>query len=139
MDRPVQRIAVEPVLERGRRPARKNGLDGDALDGAVHLLYDIPAIQVEYVRHEEPVVNTGFWRGVGVTHNTFVIESFIDELAAAAKQDPFEYRRALLGKSPRARGRLELAAQHASWGAPLPAGRAGGVPPICNGGATRPA
>src|SRR5438876_5958563 len=41
---------------------------------------------------------SGFWRGVGVTHNTFVIESFIDELAAAAKQDPFEYRRALLGK-----------------------------------------
>src|SRR2546427_7152665 len=127
MDRPVQRIAVEPVLARWAPPAFKNGLDGDALDGAVHLLYDIPAIQVEYVRHEEPVVNTGFWRGVGVTHNTFVIESFIDELAAAAKQDPFEYRRALLGKSPRARAVLELAAQHAGWGAPLPAGRARGI------------
>jgi len=79
------------------------------------------------VRHEEPVVNTGFWRGVGVTHNTFVIESFIDELAAAATQDPFEYRRALLRKSPRARAVLELAAQHADWGAPLPAGRARGI------------
>src|SRR6266571_2670650 len=67
------------------------------------------------------------WRGVGVTHNTFVIESFIDELAAAAKQDPFEYRRALLGKSPRARAVLELAAHHAGWGAPLPAGRARGI------------
>ena len=72
-------------------------------------------------------MNTGFWRGVGVTHNTFVIESFIDELAAAAKQDPFEYRRALLGKSPRAAAVLELAAQHAGWGAPLPAGRARGI------------
>jgi hypothetical protein len=49
------------------------------VDGAVQLVYDIPAIQVEYVRHEEPVLNTGFWRGVGVTHNNFVVESFIDE------------------------------------------------------------
>src|SRR2546422_7355497 len=58
---------------------------------------------------------TTLFRSVGVTHNTFVIESFIDELAAAAKQDPFENRRALLGKSPRARAVLELAAQHAGW------------------------
>ena len=123
----TQRLVGPSILARWAPPAFKNGLDGDALDGAVHLLYDIPAIQVEYVRHEEPVVNTGFWRGVGVTHNTFVIESFIDELAAAAKQDPFEYRRALLGKSPRARAVLELAAQHAGWGAPLPAGRARGI------------
>src|SRR5256886_9104012 len=118
----TQRLVGPSILARWAPPAFKNGLDGDALDGAVHLLYDIPAIQVEYVRHEEPVVNTGFWRGVGVTHNTFVIESFIDELAAAAKQDPFEYRRALLGKSPRARAALELAAQHAGRGAPVPAG-----------------
>src|SRR6266446_2480884 len=76
-------------------PAVTNGIDPDAVDGAVDLLYDIPAIRVEYVRHEEPALNTGFWRGVGVTHNTFVIESFIDELAAAAKQDPVAYRRAL--------------------------------------------
>src|SRR5262249_47701309 len=47
------------------------------------LLYDIPAIRVEYVRHEEPVLNTGFWRGVGVTHNNFVIESFVPQ--------PFDY------------------------------------------------
>jgi hypothetical protein len=83
-------------------PAFKDELDRDTLDGAVHLVYDIPAIQVEYVRHEEPVLNTGFWRGVGVTHNNFVIESFIDELALASNQDPVAYRRALLGKSSRA-------------------------------------
>jgi isoquinoline 1-oxidoreductase subunit beta len=72
-------------------------------------------------------LNTGFWRGVGVTHNTFVIESFVDELALAAKADPFEYRRALLDKSPRARAVLELAAQRAGWGENLPAGRARGI------------
>jgi len=123
----TQRLVGPSILARWAPPAFQNGLDGDALDGAVHLLYDIPAIQVEYVRHEEPVVNTGFWRGVGVTHNTFVIESFIDELAAAAKQDPFEYRRGLLGKAPRARAVLELAAQQAGWGATLPAGRGRGI------------
>src|SRR3989442_2368637 len=69
----------------------KDGIDIDAVDGAVQLLYDIPAIQIEYVRHEEPVLNTGFWRGVGVTHNNFVVESFIDELAAVSKQDPVAF------------------------------------------------
>src|SRR5467141_2311754 len=86
-----------------------------------------PAIRVEYVRHEEPALNTGFWRGVGVTHNTFVIESFIDELAAAAKQDTVAYRRALLGKSARARAVLDVAAREAGWGRPLPQGRGRGV------------
>ena len=123
----THRLVGPSIFARWAPPAFKDGLDGDALDGAVHLVYDIPAIQVEYVRHEEPVLNTGFWRGVGVTHNTFVIESFIDELAAAAKEDPVAYRRALLGKSPRARAVLDVAAQAAGWGQPLPAGRGRGV------------
>src|SRR2546422_223361 len=108
-------------------PAVRNGIDPDAVDGAAQLLYDIPAIRVEYVRHEELALNTGFWRGVGVTHNTFVIESFIDELAAAAKQDPVAYRRALLGKSARAKAVLDVAAREAGWGRPLPEGRGRGV------------
>jgi len=117
----THRLVGPSILARWAPPAFKDGLDGDALDGAVQLLYDIPAIQVEYVRHEEPVLNTGFWRGVGVTHNTFVIESFIDELAAAAKQDPVAFRRGLLGKAPRAQAVIDLAAREAGWGKPLPA------------------
>jgi CO/xanthine dehydrogenase Mo-binding subunit len=115
----THRIVGPSLIARWAPPAFKDGLDLDAVDGAVHLTYDIPAIQVEYVRHEEPVLHTGWWRGVGVTHNTFVIESFIDELAAASRQDPVAFRRALLGKSPRARAVLDLAAKEAGWGKPL--------------------
>jgi isoquinoline 1-oxidoreductase beta subunit len=121
------RIVGPSILARWAPPAFKNGLDGDALDGSVQLLYDIPALQIEYVRHEEPVLRTGWWRGVGVTHNTFVVESFIDELAAATKQDPVAFRRALLGKSPRGRAVLDLAASKAGWGKKLPPGHGRGV------------
>src|SRR6266566_5129389 len=103
------------------------GLDTDAVEGAAEPPYTLPNIRVEYVRQEPPGVPTAFWRGVGPTHNIFVVESFMDELAAAARRDPVAYRLALLDKSPRARGVLELAAQQAGWGQPLPAGHGRGV------------
>ena len=129
----THRLVGPSIMGRWAPPAVTNGIDPDAVDGAVDLLYDIPAIRVEYVRHEEPALNTGFWRGVGVTHNTFVIESFIDELAAAAKQDPVAYRRALLGKSARAKAVLDVAAREAGWGRPLPEGRGRGVSVLYSG------
>jgi isoquinoline 1-oxidoreductase beta subunit len=129
----THRLVGPAILARWAPPVFKNGIDADAVDGAEQLLYDIPSIRIEYVRHEEPVLNTGFWRGVGVTHNNFVIESFIDELAAAAKKDPVEYRRSLLRKSPRATAVLDLAAQAAGWGRPLPAGRGRGVSVLYSG------
>jgi CO/xanthine dehydrogenase Mo-binding subunit len=103
------------------------GLDLDAVEGAVEPPYALPNIRVEYVRQEPPGVPTAFWRGVGPTHNIFVVESFIDELAAAAKRDPFEYRRALLDGSPRAKAVLELAAERAGWGRPLAPGSGRGI------------
>lgn len=123
----MHRIVGPSIFARWAPPLFKDGIDGDAVDSAEQLLYDIPAIRVEYVRHEEPVVNTGFWRGVGNTHNNFVIESFMDELAAAARQDPVAYRRALLNKSPRGRKVLDIAAEAAGWGKPLPEGHGRGV------------
>jgi len=107
--------------------AMVKGLDVDAVEGAAEPPYTLPNIRVEYVRQEPPGVPTAFWRGVGPTHNIFVVESFMDELAAAARRDPVAYRLALLDKSPRARGVLELAAQQAGWGQPLPAGHGRGV------------
>jgi isoquinoline 1-oxidoreductase beta subunit len=100
--------------------AMVRGLDVDAVEGAAEPPYALANIRIDYVRQEPPGIPTAFWRGVGTTHNIFVVESFIDELAVAAKQDPFEYRRALLDKSPRAKAVLELAAERAGWGRPLP-------------------
>ena len=113
------RVTGSSIMARFAPPAVKNGVDPDAVEGAADLQYTIPAMRVEYVRHEPPGVPTAFWRGVGPTHNVFVVESFIDELAQAAKQDPVVFRRALLEKSPRTLGVLNLAAEKAGWGKPL--------------------
>jgi isoquinoline 1-oxidoreductase beta subunit len=79
------------------------------------------------VRHEPPGVVTAWWRGVGPAHNIFVVESFIDELANAAKQDPVAFRRKLLTKNPRTLKVLDLAAEKSGWGTPLPQGVGRGV------------
>lgn len=123
----THRIAGSSILARWFPPAFQNGIDPDAVEAAAEPPYDFPNIHVDYVRVEPPGVPTSWWRGVGPTHNVFVVESFIDELAAAAKQDPVAYRKALLGHNPRALGVLTLATEKAGWGAALPKGRARGV------------
>ncbi len=72
-------------------------------------------------------VPVGFWRSVGHSHNAFFSESFIDELAFDVRQDPVAFRRALLNDAPRYLAVLNLAAEKAQWGRPLPAGHARGV------------
>ncbi len=85
------------------------------------------AHHVSWVRHEPPGVVTAWWRGVGPAHNIFVVESFVDELAHAAKQDPVAFRKPLLAKNPRALKVLELAAEKSGWGSPLPPGVGRGI------------
>jgi isoquinoline 1-oxidoreductase beta subunit len=99
---------------------RSDGLDPDAVDGAIQMPYAFPNLLVEYVREEPPAIATAFWRGVGATHNAWVIESFVDELAAAAKQDPVQFRRDLLGHAPRALAVIDLAAEKSHWDTALP-------------------
>jgi isoquinoline 1-oxidoreductase subunit beta len=121
------RFAGSSVIARWLPPAFNNGLDPDTTEGAIDLVYALPNFHVEYQRVEPPGIPTAFWRSVGPSHNVFVTESFMDELAAAATQDPVAYRRALLDKSPRAKAVLELAAEKAGWGQPLPKGVGRGV------------
>jgi isoquinoline 1-oxidoreductase beta subunit len=114
------RFAGSSVIARWVPPAFNNGLDPDTTEGAIDLVYALPNMHVEYQRVEPPGIPTAFWRSVGPSHTVFVVESFIDELAAAAKQDPVAYRLALLDKTPRAKAVLALAAEKAGWGRPLP-------------------
>ena len=114
------RFAGSSILARWLPPAFNNGLDPDTTDGAIGLAYALPNAHVEYLRVEPRGIPTAFWRSVGPSHNVFVVESFLDELATAAKQDAVAYRSALLDKAPRAKAVLELAAEKADWGAPLP-------------------
>ena len=114
------RFAGSSVMARWAPPFFRNGLDPDTTEGAIDLVYALPNLHVEYMRVEPPGIPTAFWRSVGPSHNVFVIECFIDELAAAAKQDPVAYRKALLDKNPRAKAVLELAAEKAGWGRKLP-------------------
>jgi isoquinoline 1-oxidoreductase beta subunit len=121
------RICGSSIIARWAPPAFKDGYDFDTVDGAIEPPYSFPNMRVEYVRHEPPGIPTAFWRSVGPSHNVFVVEGFIDELAAAAKKDPVDYRRALLGKSPRALAVLNLAAEKSGWGQALPKGSGRGV------------
>jgi isoquinoline 1-oxidoreductase beta subunit len=107
----------------------KNGLDSDAVECVVEVPYEIPNLKVEWIRHDMPPgLIVGWWRGVGSTHNLFVVESFIDELAHHAGKDPLAYRRAMLQKNPRTLAVLDLAAGKIGWGAqPLPARVARGI------------
>src|SRR5205807_4757289 len=114
------RFAGSSIIARWAPPLFNKGLDPDTTEGAIDLWYGLPSTHIEYVRVEPPGIPTAFWRSVGPSHNVFVTESFIDELAAAAKQDPVAYRLALLDKAPRAKAVLELAAEKAGWGKPLP-------------------
>jgi isoquinoline 1-oxidoreductase beta subunit len=98
-----------------------NGVDRMAVEGLQDQPYDLGQFSLSYARCE-PGPQVWFWRSVGHSQNIFFMESMIDEMAAAARIDPFEYRRALLGRQPRYKAVLELAAQQADWGQPLPAG-----------------
>ncbi|MGO4513994.1 molybdopterin cofactor-binding domain-containing protein [Bradyrhizobium sp. 2TAF36] len=123
----THRIAGSSVMARYYPPYVKDGLDPDAVEAAAEPPYALPNIHVDFVRVEPPGVRTSWWRGVGPTHNVFVVESFIDELAHAAKQDPVTYRKGLLGHNPRALAVLSLAAEKAGWASPLPARHGRGI------------
>ncbi|MBK8004736.1 MAG: xanthine dehydrogenase family protein molybdopterin-binding subunit [Gemmatimonadetes bacterium] len=104
----------------------KDGIDQTSVEGVANTPYAIPAFRAESTIMDVPVPVL-WWRSVGHTHTAFAMEAFIDELATAAKRDPVEFRRELLANAPRHLAVLNLAAEKAGWGSPLPAGRARGI------------
>jgi isoquinoline 1-oxidoreductase beta subunit len=121
------RVVAPSIMLRVFGPqAIKDGVDAETVEGAVGMPYTIPNVRVDYLMTDTGIP-VGFWRSVNNTFNAFVVESFIDELAHAAKKDPYQFRRDLLGKAPRHLGVLNLAASKAGWETPPPAGRSRGI------------
>ncbi|HXS97711.1 MAG TPA: xanthine dehydrogenase family protein molybdopterin-binding subunit [Candidatus Limnocylindrales bacterium] len=109
----------------------RDGVSRTGVEGIMDMPYAIPNLLVDY--HAADVgIPVSYWRSVGYSQNTFFAESFIDELAVAAGKDALEFRRALLGKQPRMLAALNLAAEKAGWGKPLPAGRGRGIAVVNN-------
>jgi len=121
----THRIVAPPILLKFG-PLEK-GIDRTLIDGASNLPYAIPNVLVDQVAVDLLPVPRGFWRSVGISQNAFVTECFFDEVAVASGKDPYELRRQLLADKPRHLRTLELAAQKAGWGTPLPAGRGRGI------------
>jgi isoquinoline 1-oxidoreductase beta subunit len=115
------KVSGSSIMARWFPPGFQKGVDIDGVDSAIDIPYEIPNLQVEFVRAEPPAVPTGFWRGVGPNNNVFAIECFMDELARKAGKDPVEFRRSMLGNQPRFLAALNLAAEKSNWGQPLPA------------------
>jgi isoquinoline 1-oxidoreductase beta subunit len=100
--------------------------DKTASEGLFDLPYGFTSQHMSHVATKSGVP-VGFWRSVGHSHNAFFSESFMDELAAATKQDPLAFRLKLLKDAPRYAAVLQLAADKAGWGTPMPTGRARGI------------
>jgi isoquinoline 1-oxidoreductase subunit beta len=124
-----QQIVAEPTsvnLPFVRDVMFTNGVDFFTTTGAVDPPYAVENFRLESTNFNTPIP-TMVWRSVGNSHTEFALESAIDELAIATGCDPVEFRRELLADSPRTLRALDLAAERAEWGSPLPEGRARGI------------
>ncbi len=120
------RVVAPSISEQLWPGSVKNGLDDSAVAGLIDMPYTIPNLLVEYVMANTPLPII-WWRSVYHSQNPFANECFIDELAAAGGRDPFEFRREMLAKDQRLKKVLELAAEKAGWGKPLPKGQGRGI------------
>jgi isoquinoline 1-oxidoreductase beta subunit len=123
----MHRIAGGSVQVRMSGQPLKDGLDRGNVDGALDNIYGVPNFRVEYIQAEPRALNVGYWRGVAPNNTIFAIESLMDELALKAGKDPVAFRLVHLDKQPRLKAAVQLAAQKAAWGKPLPARRGRGI------------
>lgn len=118
-------IVCPSIFARVFPDTMRGGIDQAAVEGLANLDYRVPNLRVTYVRADTPVP-VGFWRSVGSSHNAFVVESMMDELALAAGADPVEFRLAALEHEPHAYAVVKTAAMKAGWGRKLPEGHGRG-------------
>ncbi len=121
------RIAGGSVLARYTGMPLPEGVDADAVEVAIEPIYKLDSLKVHYIREEPQVIPVAWWRGVGPLRSTYVVESFIDELAHNAKADPLQFRLQIMHDNPRAEAVLRLATDKAGWSKPLPMGAGRGV------------
>ncbi len=121
-------LAMKSLAARGAATLYSGGAitDPSSLEGGRDIAYAIPNIEAEFAAINVSVP-VGWWRSIGTSNNVFAVEAFFDEVARAAKKDPFEMRRDLLAHAPRARRVLELAAEKAGWTTALKPGVARGI------------
>jgi isoquinoline 1-oxidoreductase subunit beta len=128
------RVASPSIVRRWAPPMFKNGVDFSAVDSVTPAFYAFPNARTTYADFE-PGVPVGFMRAPGANWNTFVTESFVDELAHQAGKDPLAFRLALLDpkQGARARAVLQMAADRAGYGRPSTPGASQGIA-LCDWG-----
>lgn len=120
------KLASASIMSRVWPDSVRNNIDPTSIEGVEGMSYAIPNRRIEYVMMDLPIP-VGWLRSVGHSSNAFTVESFMDELAHAAKTDPVQFRLALMDTNSRAHRTLSLLAEKAGWGGPVPSGRGRGV------------
>jgi len=120
------KIAVGSILRSTGINKVENGIEAQAVEGFANIPYAIPSVRVGCML-KNTHVPVMFWRSVGSSQNAFFVESYIDELAQAAGQDPYKFRRSLLAGKSDFLGVLDTIAEKSDWGKPLGQGRGRGI------------
>jgi isoquinoline 1-oxidoreductase beta subunit len=120
------KIAVGSILRSTGINKVENGIEAQAVEGFANIPYAIPSVRVGCML-KNTHVPVMFWRSVGSSQNAFFVESYIDELAQAAGQDPYKFRRTLLAGKSDFLGVLDMIAEKSDWGKPLGQGRGRGI------------
>jgi isoquinoline 1-oxidoreductase subunit beta len=120
------RTAVGSIMRSLGRSKVENGVEPAAVESLENMPYHVPAKLTECVL-KNTHVPVMFWRSVGSSQNAFAVESFIDELAHAAGEDPYRFRRKLLGHRADFLHVLDTLAEKSGWGQPMPAGKGRGI------------
>jgi isoquinoline 1-oxidoreductase beta subunit len=122
----AHKISTPSIMSRVIPDFEKDSVDSWSVEGINNMDYELPNRLVECVNVDLPIP-VGFWRSVGNTFNPFAVETFIDELAAAAGKDPVDFRMSMLPRGSRPYRTLQLLAEKSGWGGPVPTGRSRGI------------